>query len=137
MKRITGYDIKIIPNDQQRYETCGDWWYEDDKLTEGGSILFIRISKMQDQRQEQLVLIHELAEVILCNQQGVTQEAVDKFDMDYESARFEGDESEPGDARGAPYGTQHCFATAIERMMCAALGMAWADYEEDINALFK
>jgi len=137
MKRITGYDIRIIPHEQHRYETCGDWWYEG---PEDNAVLHIRVSQMPEQTHEQMVLIHELAEVILCNQQGVTQQDVDNFDTNFESNREVGlvsEEAEPGDSPNAPYKTQHCFATAIERLMCAALGITWQAYEEEINKLFE
>jgi hypothetical protein len=132
---ITEIRIKFIPHSEHRYTTCGDWLYLDDP--EGGKVLEIRVSKMTDQRYSQMVAVHELVEVILCNQQGVTQEEVDEFDKAYEASRVEDNEGEPGDEPNAPYRDQHCFATAVERMLCAALGISWVEYEQAINNLFE
>ena len=146
--------IETIPHDQQRYPTCGDWYFK--AIAEDGSeidlhpeapirtlinagkiVLYIKVSKVSDWKHSALVAVHELAEVMLCINDGVSQEEVDKFDFDYEENRAEGDESEPGDSIQAPYRTQHCFATAIERMLCAAFGLSWLEYENEISALFE
>lgn len=136
MKNITEIRIKFIPHTEHRYPTCGDWLYLDDPNDETGSILEIRVSKMMNDLYAQMVAVHELVEVILCNAQGVTQEEVDAFDIAYEEAQPEGDDSEPGDDPKAPYRTQHCFATAVERTLCAALGISWDEYDKCILALF-
>lgn len=123
--------IKTIPHHKQRYPTCGDWFYGDDKT------LNIVVSQMHDSRYEFLVALHELVEVKLCEWTGITQKMVDDFDMEYEKNRPEGDESEPGDSPRAPYKFQHCVATGIERMVAALMGVDWADYEATINRLFE
>jgi hypothetical protein len=120
--------IKTIPHKEMRYETCGDWFYE-------GETLHIRVSKMSDWRYEFLVALHELVEVFLCRYSGVGQKQVDRFDIAYEKKRKEGDESEPGDSTKAPYRTQHCIATGIERIVAAFLGVVWADYDKEIQSL--
>lgn len=122
--------IKTIPHSAQRYPTCGDWLYEDGQL-------HIRVSKMSDSRFEFLVALHELVEVKLCEWSGVTQEMVDKFDMDYEKHRHPNDNSEPGDSPDAPYRFQHCLATGVERIVAAVLGVDWLEYEKAIDALFE
>lgn len=123
--RIT---IETIPHAEQRYPTVGDWqWRGDD--------LLIRVSEMGDWRYEAAVAVHELVEVLLCKRDGVTEAAVDAFDMAYEKARQPGDESEPGDDPACPYARQHCFATAVERMLAAALGMSWLEYERKVESL--
>lgn len=123
--------IKVIPHSQQRYPTCGDWYYGEDKT------LNICVSKMDDSRYEFLVALHELVEVKLCEWCGITQKVVDDFDMEYEKNRPEGDCSEPGDSSHAPYKFQHCVATGIERMVAAMMGVDWSDYEASINRLFE
>lgn len=124
--------IKIIPHKEHRYETVGDWWWTKDGDLE------IRVSKMSDWRYEVCVAIHELVEVVLCKQAGVSQESVDEFDIEYEKQRAKSlslDTSEPGDSRFAPYRFQHCIATGVERVVAAVLGVNWSDYETEINSL--
>lgn len=132
MNRIEEISIKFIPHDQARYPTVGDWFFEDD-----GKKLVIAVSKMEDERHQQLVAVHELIEVLLCRLNGVTQESVDAFDMAYENARQPGDESEPGDDPQAPYKMEHSLATSTERMLSATMGVDWKTYEDAILALFS
>jgi hypothetical protein len=82
-----------------------------------------------------LVAFHELAEVLMCKNDGVSQKSVDDFDMAYEKTRPEGDCSEPGDSPDAPYRRQHFIATNLERQLADALGVKWHDYEQEINSL--
>src|ERR1700704_2807786 len=97
--------IETIPNEDQRYPTVGDWYYDHN------GTLHIKVSAMKDARHETLVAIHELIEVVLCKQAGISQETVDNFDMDYEKHRHPDDQSEAGDDSNAPYRKQHCIAT--------------------------
>lgn len=121
--------IETIPHEQQRYTTVGDWFYEPD------GTLRIKVSQLPDHRREVLVAVHELVEVLLCKEQGVSQQDVDEFDLAFEQARLEGNEDEPGDLTDAPYRKQHCFATGIERLLAAELGVDWKAYEEELCAL--
>lgn len=121
--------IETIPHEQQRYPTVGDWQYD-----ESGN-LTIRVSQLSDWRREALIAVHELVEVILCKGVGLSQEAVDAFDIAFEKKRAPDDDSEPGDNPNAPYRRQHCFATAVERMLCAELGVSWEEYEEELSSL--
>lgn len=125
--RIT---IETIPHDQHRYPTVGDWFYDD------SGDLVIRVSKMSDWRREMLVAVHELVEVLTCKNDGVSQEEVDKFDIEFEKNRPEGDvESEPGDEPNAPYVNQHCLATGIERILAQQWGVKWNEYADEIESL--
>jgi hypothetical protein len=94
---------------------------------------------MGDWRKEAAVAVHELVEAILCRNDGVSEAAVDAFDIEYERDRppfgTPGDFGEAGDSPHAPYHRQHCFATAVERMLIAALGVPWAEYEKAVEAL--
>ena len=121
--------IKTIPHKHQRYETVGDWFYD-----ERGN-LQIRVSEMPDARFELLVAVHELLEALDCDEHGVEQEVVDQFDMQYERDRHIGDDSEPGDSRMAPYYEEHQFATGVERLFAQRLGVNWRDYEKAVNEL--
>jgi len=115
--------IETIPHKEQRYETVGDWYYE-----ENGD-LRIKVSELSNWRLSALIAVHELVEVLLCQHRGVDQKTVDEFDM-----AFKG-EGEPGDDPGAPYSYEHCFATGIERMLATGLGVQWKLYEDELNAL--
>lgn len=121
--------IKIIPHADQRYPTVGDWTND-----ENGD-LTIRVSKLSDWRYEMLVAVHELYEATLCEHDGITQQAVDEFDKNFEAHRPDDDDSEPGDAPKAPYRLQHFRATNIERQMADALGVNWQEYEAELNRL--
>lgn len=120
--------IEVIRHDQQRYETVGDWYFE-------GENLVIKVSELGDWRQEMLIAIHELAEVLICKHRGITQEQVDAFDMKFEEDREPGNVDEPGDDPSAPYVKEHCIATGIERIMASELDVAWNDYEDLIEGI--
>lgn len=120
--------IKTIPHNKHRYPTVGDWYYK-------GDTLHIRVSKLSNWRYEFLIALHELVEVFLCRHSGVTQKQVDKFDIVFEKRRKPGNTDEPGDGKKAPYRTQHCIATGVERIAAAFLGVSWGDYEKELESL--
>jgi hypothetical protein len=111
--------------------------------------LYIKVSELSDWRRVFLVVVHELCEVGLCVNDGVSQATVDAFDKGFEGDRERvtsnpavseydkclADIAEPGDHPNAPYRKQHCFATAVERMLAAALDVNWHDYELELEAL--
>jgi hypothetical protein len=119
--RIT---IETILHEDQRYPTVGDWLFLDPYH------LLIRVSEMGDWRYEAAVAVHELVEAMLCKQDDVAEAVVDAFDMGFGS-----EHGEPGDDPAAPYHRQHCFATAVERMFIAALGVPWAEYDAAVEKL--
>lgn len=121
--------IEIIPHETQRYPTVGDW------LFEPNGDLVIRVSKLSDWRREMLIAVHELAEVLICKHEGISQESVDKFDIDFEKHRHPDSEEEPGDDPSAPYVNQHCIATGVERILAAELGVSWKEYEDELSQL--
>jgi len=125
-------NIKIgtITHSSQRYNTVGDWILDEDS-----GDLTIYISDMGNYKKEFLVAFHELIEVMLCKSRGITQAVVDKFDIAYELTRPEGSILEPGDDQEAPYKKEHFFATSLERLMCAELGVDWHEYEKTIYNL--
>jgi hypothetical protein len=122
--------VKAIPHKEHRYPTCGDWWFDE-------GTLHIRVSEEMDEKSQQLVILHELAEVMMCQSRGITQKQVDEFDMNFEANRVPGDDSEPGDHPHAPYQEQHNIATGIERIVCAHMGLAWVKHENEVNKLFE
>ena len=116
--------IETIPHSQQRYATVGDWRFRPDGL-------HIAVSKMSGRRYEFLIAMHETIE---CQHAGVSQRAVDSFDMAYEKHRKPGDDSEPGDDPRAPYHRQHMFASKVERMLAHELAVNWAAYNRQVSS---
>lgn len=121
-------NIKTVPHSYHRYETVGDW-----EFTPHG--IDIRVSDLPSVKMEFAVAIHEAIEAFLCQLRGITEAEVNAFDIAFESARVNGDQSEPGDSPSAPYRKEHFFATSIERLICAEMGLDWKTYEEAINSL--
>lgn len=121
--------IRTIPHSQQRYPTVGDW------IWDKNGDLIICISDMGNKKYEFLVALHELIEVMLCKERGITQLEVDDFDIAYEAKRNYGDFSEPGDDPKAPYYNEHQFATCLERLMALELGVNWKEYDEKVSSL--
>lgn len=122
--------IKTIPHSDQRYDTIGDWIWDVSRKK-----LTIHVSNMDNWKYELLVGFHELCEVMLCEARGISQEAVDAFDFNYELNRKKDDDTEPGDNKDAPYKKEHFFATSLERLLCAELGVDWNEYDEKIRTL--
>ena len=114
--------IDTVMHEDQRYPTVGDWLNLDTRF-------LILVSRLPDWRYEALIAIHELVEAVLCRHAGITQEAVDAFDIAHPEA------PEPGDLTDAPYRHQHAIASGIERLLAAELGVDWLEYDKAIEAL--
>lgn len=117
--------LRTVPHEIQRYNTVGDWIDYGDKIE-------IRASSLSDEKLEFLILVHELVECGLCRFRGISQNMVDNFDLNHE---LESKETELGDLFDAPYRREHCFATAVERMLAAELDVCWSAYEEELQGL--
>ena len=115
-------EIRTVPHKAQRYDTCGDWFYEGDKL-------IILVSELGDWRKEYLVADHELREAMICRHKGITAEMVDAFDFTWKG------EGEPGDDPKCPCRKEHFFATSIERLTAAELEVNWTEYDKQIENL--
>jgi hypothetical protein len=114
--------VKVIPQARQRYDTEGDWWWDDDTLE-------IRLSAevgKDDPRYEFLLLTHEFVEAMLCRSRGITNEQVDAFDMSFKGS------GEPGDDPVAPYHREHQAAEAAERALAGTLGVDWRSYLSEL-----
>jgi hypothetical protein len=123
-------EVKVIPHSCQRYPTVGDWIF-DRAFTK----LTIYVSQMGDWRYHYLAALHEQVEAMQCYNDGVSEEAVSLFDIQYEKNRPENDFSEPGNDPNAPYHLQHKLATSIEMQVAQALGINWEEYDAAVNAL--
>ncbi len=124
-----GIFVQYIHHSLQRYDTCGDWWFD-----EHGS-LQVRVSMMDDKRSMEAVALHEIIEALLCRAHGVPEEEVSRFDKQYEAMRTPHDTSEPGDEPDAPYHVEHRAATLIEKKYLSHLGVSWKEHTETVNNL--
>lgn len=104
--------IEAISQGQQRYDTLGDWFFD---KSNGDLTIRVTGADVLDQDEVFLIAFHELIEAKLCLKHGVTQGAVDAFDM-----AFKG-EGEPGDDPAAPYQREHRAAMILEHAMALFL----------------
>lgn len=121
--------IKIVPALEMRPEVDGVDWYWDEQGN-----LQVRVAPMSDWRRETLLAIHETVEAIMCKHNGVTQKSVDEFDQEYDKTHST--DCNAGDDPKAPYVREHCFATAIERIMCAELDVNWLEYDTELATTY-
>lgn len=120
---------QTISHDSHRYETVGDYFETHDGQR------MVLVSDMANEDYEFLVMIHEMIEQHLCKKRGIPNEAITKFDEDFEAKRPLNNNDEPGDDPGAPYRKEHFFATSVERLIAAELKVDWKEYEKTINNL--
>ena len=123
--------ISVIEHESHRYETVGDYYVD----REGNRI--IAVSKMSDPRYELLVAVHELVEMALCQHRGIAENDITAHDMQFELERQNGEhgDKEPGDDPRATYRKEHFFATSIERLLAAELGVDWSTYDKEVVSL--
>ena len=122
-------EIKTISDKDQRYDTVGDYWKKGDKDE-------IRVSEIGNRQYEFFVAIHEMIEQFLCENKGITDEEITKFDLEYEAKRKAGDDSEPGGNMYAPYHKEHMFAEKIERLMAEEGKIDWNKYNHYVNKFY-
>lgn len=128
--RKVDFVISQVPHRKQRYETVGDWI--------PGRPAEIRVSRMKDQRYVFLVALHEMIEYELCKKNGISDNEVVAFDVNFEAERrrnMHPVEAEPGNDPRAPYRDEHDFATMIEMMVAQKLGVKWSAYEKTLMSL--
>jgi hypothetical protein len=123
-------NIETIPHGEQRYPTVGDYW--DDEA----GVVQVRVSDMKDWRYEALVAVHELVEMFLTKHRDIAEPCISEFDIKFEQSREQALlTGEPGDHPNAPYRREHFFATNLERLLSAELGVDWFEYDRDVDAL--
>src|SRR5580704_2235619 len=79
-EKMLNIDIKTIPHNKQKYETVGDYWARHGRQS-------VRVSDMKNAKYELLVAIHELIEQALVADRGITEEAINEFDIRFEEER--------------------------------------------------
>ena len=107
--------IQSKPHSQMRYDTLGDWYYEDH-----GDLI---IDVAENAPHPELIALHELVEAWLCDSRGITQAQVDEWDFGIDEGRQVSFSEEPGDNINAPYRKEHRFAMLIEHLMAHELGI--------------
>ncbi len=125
--------IETVPHAEQRYPTVGDWYFDDEK------VLHIKVSGLNDMKQEMLVALHELIEAIICTGQGIEEQRLTDFDKQFEELRglYPGiiGNQEPGNMISSPYYDAHQKATSIEIQLASYLGVDWDEYDTKVNNL--
>jgi len=117
--------IKVTEPRDMRPEVDGVDW-----LWEPNGDLQVQVAPMSDWRREILLAIHETVEAIMCKHNGVSQQAVDEFDLAFDKTHTE--DLGAGDDPAAPYAHEHRLATAIEMILCAELKVDWQDYQNEL-----
>lgn len=125
-------NIEVIPHSKQRYDTCGDYWIED-------NIMQIRVSDIGNADYEFLVAIHEFIEAYLCLKEGIDYEKITEFDKHFEKMRTAFPdlvgEMEPGDHDNAPYQKEHKIASMMEKWLADNMKIDFEDYTKKVNSL--
>lgn len=120
LKDIKKVNIEFIPHKNQRYETSGDYWIDDDDTIQ------FRISIFENPFYALYILIHEIAEFWRVMRKGISVKDIDKFDMDHPEL------DDPGMSMEAPYHDEHMRSITIERIMYMQDG--GTDFEEYYNS---
>lgn len=116
--------IKVVPPSEMRPSVDGvDWYWENGNLE-------VRVAPMSDWRREVMLGFHEAIEAVLCQFNGVSQQAVDAFDTEYDKTHST--DCSAGDDPLAPYHREHTLATAVERMLAYALRVQWGEYDKEL-----
>ncbi len=115
--------IRVLPKNKMRYKTSGDYY-----RTKKGELVF-DIVKQKNEFMLKMQLLHELIEQILCQENRISNEDIDKFDMNYKDKGYD----EPGDDPESIYHRQHVFAKNIERLICNELGIDFKTYFDAIK----
>ena len=122
--------IKTIPHKKQRYETLGDYWISKDGTME------IRVSELKNWKEEALIAVHEIIELLLVKDRKISIKEIEKFDIEFEKNKKK-KRDEPGDNKKAPYYKEHQFASKIEKMLAKELKVNWKKYENKCWNLHK
>lgn len=121
-------EVHVIPHDQQRYETVGDWIPGDPARGVPHKIV---VSETGNETSNVACALHELVEFWLCKLRHIPECIVSDFDK-----RFEGED--PGADPEAPYHEEHMTATALELAFIAACRRPTiAEYNRSFDDVWK
>ena len=118
--------MEVIPHQDHRYDTLGDYWEED-------GTWHIRVSDMGDWRCNFSVLLHEFVEYALLKHKGVSEKTVLDFDLSVPLESVYSDD--PGFDPEAPYHAEHVYADCMERLIAPYLGLKFGDVEKAASFL--
>lgn len=122
--------LKIIPNAQQRYSTVGDY------IEREPGIWDIFISDTGDWREAIAIFLHEVVELAITQDRGISEPVIKEFDEHFE-AQNKDPEAEPGDHPDAPYREEHRFAENIERLFIGEIGIHWDEYASHVEKVWN
>jgi hypothetical protein len=122
--------IEIVDNEEIKMRKGfggADWWWEDDTLQ-------IRVPKELPKKEAIALLMHEVAEALICLHLGIDVKDIDDYDLTHLE-----DERNPtfnsGDQPDAPYRIPHTYATAVERIFAGIFDIDWVGYDERLSKL--
>jgi hypothetical protein len=70
-----------------------------------------------------IILVHEIAEIVMIQARGIPLAIINAYDEAHP------DVDDPGDESDSPYNKEHSLSLAIERIICAYLGISWKAYD--------
>jgi len=123
--------IDFIPAENQRLRgNVGDFFYDEN------GVLHIRVTDMGNTLYERLVAIHELCEVTMTEDKGITEEEIQAFDEMFFAEGADDmhhETKEPGWDVRSPYYYEHGISENIERQIALHCGVIWEEYEHAID----
>lgn len=134
MIQINSIRYEVKKPSEMRYVTVGDW-FENPK---GSGNWIIQVADLGDWRYNLLVAMHEMFEAAIVCYQGIDEQAIADFDMQYERERANGlhsESDEPGFDSKSPYRIAHTFATSMEMALAANLDVDWNLYDNAVMGL--
>ncbi|MBF0555646.1 MAG: hypothetical protein HQK96_14040 [Nitrospirae bacterium] len=126
--------IKIVEQKEQKFLTQGDW-----RPDEHGDMI-ITITKCPDWRHEAGIAVHELVELYISKNLGITIEQCDEFDAMYEEGYRSGKiplNKEPGYDKKCPYFLGHVWGDRFSFVLLWLLGVKWKDYVRETDKLIE
>ena len=120
-------EVNIVPQEQIRNNGLGDYFFEHGKLV-------FNIADTKHPLYTKLILIHELIEQTLTEAKGIKESDINIYDKRFEVLYPDSNE-EPGEMHDCPYRNEHTVSEAIERILCAYLGIDFKQYNDYIIKL--
>jgi hypothetical protein len=132
MKKII---VEVIPANEMRYETIGDWWIDPDGTWR------IQVAEFEDERHSMGIAYHELREMMTSWVKHVQEPEVTKFDLWFEeetkAGRIPDTLDEPGNHPKCPYNSEHQKATSDEMGLMTDLDCNWWEYDEAVRKMSR